>query len=144
MRESVSELQTYQVSKIALTAFYKSMFALMIYEYKESHEGVLLPVSMYDIVDPKGTALAKEKIQLPALYVKSGNFAQVKLAMNWVSNILSGVRKGDQVFSHGDLFERGLEVVFTCMTNLNSEGLFEVRETLAQIIKTINSYRDFT
>ena len=51
LRQAYTELSTYQIAKIVLSVFYRSMFALMIYQYKEGHKGVKIPLSMYSLIE---------------------------------------------------------------------------------------------
>jgi len=50
-----------------------------------------------------------------------------------MNNLLAGVKEGEERHSHADLFTRGVEVVECVLRNLDSESLFELRETISQI-----------
>ena len=72
-------------------------------------------------------------IKLPAIFVKQANFSHVKLSLNWMSNVLQGVRDGEEKISHSDLYNTGLEMINCAMLNLDSENIFEVKDSLASI-----------
>lgn len=75
-----------------------------------------------------------ETIKLPAIFVKQANFSHVKLSLNWMSNVLKGVREGEEKISHSDLYNRGVEMVNCAMLNLDSENIFEVKDIIASIV----------
>ena len=55
------------------------MFAHMIYEYKESHQGVKIPLRMYHTIE-QGQVEA-ETIKLPKIFVKQGRFSNLNMAV---------------------------------------------------------------
>ena len=131
LRAAYTELTTNQVAKIVLSVLYRSLFTFMIYQYKESHGGVKIPLTMYHLIEPD--QLEVETIKLPAIFVKKGNYNHFKEALNWITNTLVGVKNGEERDSHKELFKTGLEVVDCAIRNLPSEQIFDLREPLAEI-----------
>ena len=86
---------------------------------------------MYRLIEPD--QLQAETVKLPAIFVKKGNFNHLKEALNWMCNTLTGVKAGEERYSHADLFTRGLEVVDCTIRNLPSKQIFDLREPLSKI-----------
>ena len=73
-----------------MTVFYRSLFSIKIYQYKESHNGVKIPLEAYYIIE-SGKPQAFE-FKLAKIFIKQGNFSHVKLSLSWMANLLDGVR----------------------------------------------------
>ena len=90
LREAFSQLSTNQLAKIVMTVFYRSLFSIQIYQYKESHNGVRIPFKAYHIIESDQPRAGEFK--LAQIFIKQGNFAHVKLSLNWMANLLQGLR----------------------------------------------------
>ena len=73
-----------------MTVFYRSLFSIKIYQYKESHNGVKIPLEAYYIIESDKPQVFEFK--LPKIFIKQGNFAHVKLSLSWMANLLHGLR----------------------------------------------------
>lgn len=137
VKEAYEQLSTNQLAKLVTHVFYRSLFGLMIYQYKESHGGVRIPLSMYQMIEPGQNEA--QTIKLPQIFVKAGTFAHLKLSMQWMGNLLNALRDGEEKLSHEHLFYTGYEMADCTVRNLNSTQVFELREHIANLIVFTNS-----
>ena len=77
--------------------------------------------------------MKSQTIKLPQIFVKQGNFTHVKQALQWMQNLLEGLRAGEESHTHAHLFDNGLEFVDCLIRNFNSDQVFEIRQSISQI-----------
>ena len=96
---------------------------------------------MYSAFIEKGQKRA-ESLSLPAIFVKQATFAQLKLALSWMSNVLQGVREGEERHTHSRLFSDGTDMIKCAILNLDSDQIFEIRETLSSLVNQSSHISD--
>ena len=78
LRNGFKDMPMKQMTEIVLSIFYQSVFSLQIFNYKASHEGVLMRFSNYvRYVEPDRPNDNMVSIVLPKLFLKPATFGQV-------------------------------------------------------------------
>ena len=77
-----------------------------------------IPLNVYHFIE--SDQKTAQVIKLPQIFVKSGTFAHLKLAVQWMANLLSALRQGEECVSHQHLFVTGLEMADCIIRNLSS------------------------
>ena len=141
VRAAYEDLSTGVLSKLVLQIVYQSAFSFKMYNYKESHGGLLIKFADYaKYIDPDQAADKQVAFELPQLWVKPATLGQITEAVSWVAAICQGINKGqDEQIDATTYLTYFADVVLFMLANFTGEELLPMAKELGKIVSAVQS-----